>query len=134
RLFGLAMCTMKSVTEAIEDFRWARDNGCVGIMMPGHPETGDYDDPKWDPVWECAADLNLPLSFHTAIFKTAAEFRSSPRQKALNAAALADNPDRYMAMPRDIQDLASVFVLAGVLDRHPGLKIVASEGDSSWME
>jgi hypothetical protein len=39
-----------------------------------------------------------------------------------------------MAWPRDAQDLASLFALSGILERCPGLTIVSSEGDTSWME
>ena len=38
--------------------------GLRGVMMPGDPALEDYDSPIYDPFWETAVDLGLPLSFH----------------------------------------------------------------------
>ena len=53
-------------------------------MMPGEPATwsedgsGDYDDPMWDPFWQAAIDLGLPLGFHILTSRASA-FESRPR-------------------------------------------------------
>ena len=49
----------------LETLEEMRKLGFVGVMMPGEPGTEfDYDDPRFDPLWEAATDLDMPLSFH----------------------------------------------------------------------
>jgi len=64
RLFGCGQTAVRSPDETIEDFRKIKDLGLRGVMMPGHPQQEDYDSPIYDPVWQAAVDLELPLSFH----------------------------------------------------------------------
>ena len=64
RLFGLGQTSGCSVEQMIKDFQDCKKRGFVGMMMPGDPQHEDYDHPMYDPLWECAVDLNMPLSFH----------------------------------------------------------------------
>src|SRR5215510_8145772 len=48
----------------IRDLERIKALGLSGVMMPGNPAVADYDDPAYDPFWEAAIDLGLPLSFH----------------------------------------------------------------------
>ena len=68
RLVGVGQTALRSVEEGVDDLHRIRDLGLRGVMMPGFPacldEVGDYDDPVWDPFWEAAVGLRLPLSFH----------------------------------------------------------------------
>src|SRR5271169_2871788 len=67
RLIGLGQTALRSVEEGIADLQCIKDLGLRGVMMPGFAgchDDGDYDDRRWDPFWEAAVDLDLPLSFH----------------------------------------------------------------------
>ena len=69
RLLGCGQTALRSVDEGIADLQRIADLGLKGVMMPGEPATwsedgsGDYDDPMWDPFWQAAIDLGLPLVF-----------------------------------------------------------------------
>ena len=64
RLFGLGQTSGSSVEQMIQDFEDCKNKGFVGMMMPGEPQNEDYDHPMYDPLWERAVELNMPLSFH----------------------------------------------------------------------
>jgi len=64
RLLGVGQTAMRSVEDGIRDLQSIKALGLRGVMMPGNPALADYDDPMYDPFWEAAVDLRLPLSFH----------------------------------------------------------------------
>ena len=65
RLLGCGQTAMRSPEEGIADLHEIRALGLRGVMMPGMPGCDDdYDSPVWDPFWEAAIELGLPLSFH----------------------------------------------------------------------
>ena len=126
RLFGLAQTAVSSVDEAIEDFVAAKEAGMVGMMMTGNPQHEDYDHPDYDALWECAVDLDLPISFHILTSKDydAASALKSPRGHSANA---------FMNLVRGVQDIMGLFVFGGVFERHPDLHMVVAEADAGWV-
>lgn len=123
RLFGLAQTAVLSVDSAIEDFRRAKEMGFVGMMMPGHPVHEDYDHRDYDALWECAADLGLPICFHILTSREGSLF-SPVRGHSING---------FLRIIRAVQDVVGMMVLGGVFERHPKLKLVCAEGDAGWM-
>lgn len=126
RVFGLAQTSMNSVEQAIQDFRKAKEAGFVGVMMPGDPQHEDYDHPMYDPVWECAADLDLPLSFHILTS------RRGDMESAL-AATRGNKMNGFLNIIRSCQDIIGLFAFGGVFERFPGLKMVCAEADAGWV-
>ena len=59
-----------------------KDLGLRGVMMPGFPGEADYDDASYDPFWQAAIDLGLPLSFHILTVREA--LAQPPRGPKLN--------------------------------------------------
>jgi len=125
RLFGLGQTSCESVEQTIKDLEDCKKKGFVGIMMPGNPKEADYEHPMYDPLWECASELNLPLSFHILTSK------NSSVDEVLTARGSKVNG--FMNIIRGVQDVLGVFVLGGVFDRHPKLKFIAAEADAGWL-
>ncbi len=120
RLLGCGQTALRSVKEGIADIEAIKAAGLRGVMMPGSPGTDeDYDDPIWDPFWEAAVALGLPLSFHILTAKG-----SGWRGPRLNS---------FMSIIRSIQDIMGTLVFGGVFDRHPNLKVVCVEADAGWV-
>ena len=120
RLLGVGQTAMRTPEDGIVDIEKIRDVGLRGVMMPGVPGgDADYDDPVWDPFWEAAIDLGLPLSFH--ILTTRAEKTRGPRM------------NEFLSIVRGCQDIMGMLVLGGVFERHPKLKIVCVEADAGWV-
>jgi uncharacterized protein len=126
RLFGLAQTAVLSVDSAIEDFRRAKEMGMVGMMMPGEPAQGDYDQPEYDALWECATSLDMPICFHI-LTSRAGDLNS------VFATSRGHPLVGFMKIIRAVQDIIALMVMGGVFERHPKLKLVCAEGDAGWM-
>ncbi len=91
-------------------------------MMPGNPGEKDYDDPIYDPFWEAAVALELPLSWH--ILTTSGDNSlSKPRGPKING---------FLSIIRGCQDIMGMLVFSGVFERHPRLRVVCVEADAGW--
>src|SRR3989442_4939934 len=121
RLIGLGQTAMRSVEDGIEDLERIKGLGLRGVMMPGNPGVADYDDPMYDPFWQAAVGLGLPLSFHIL---TSQQDTFRARGPKINA---------FMSIIRGCQDIIGTFVLSGVFERHPELKIICVEADAGWV-
>ena len=120
RLLGIGQTAMRSVDDGLRDLQRIKALGLRGVMMPGNPAVADYDDPMYDPVWEAAVDLGLPLSFHIL---TSTNDSLKARGPKLNA---------FMSIIRGCQDIIGLFIFGGVFERHPRLKLVCVEADAGW--
>jgi uncharacterized protein len=121
RLFGIGQTALRNPTEGIGDLRKIKELGLRGVMLPGFPGEADYDDAIYDPFWQAAIDLALPLSFHIL---TVREGSGQPsRGPKLN---------QFLTVVRGCQDIIGTLVLSGVFERHPRLKVVCVEADAGW--
>jgi predicted TIM-barrel fold metal-dependent hydrolase len=121
RLFGCGTTILRSPEEGIADLRSAKALGLKTILMPGAPVGEDYDSPIWDPFWAEAVALNMPLSFHTIV---AGGLDKKVRGSKLN---------QIYTTIHAVHELLGLFVLTGIFERHPKLKIVCVEGDAGWL-
>ncbi len=121
RLLGMGQTAMRSVEEGITDLRKIKELGFRGVMMPGNPQVADYDDPIYDPFYEAAVGLKMPLSFHIL---TSSQDNFRARGPKLN---------NFLGIVRGCQDIMGLFVFGGVFERHPKLKVVCVEADAGWV-
>jgi uncharacterized protein len=119
RLFGCGQTAMRSPEEGIADLEAIKALGLRGVMMPGIPAQEDYDSPIYDPFYEAAIDLGLPLSFH--ILTGPSDRVRGPR---ING---------FLSIVRQCQDVMGTFVFGAVFERHPELKVVCVEADAGWV-
>ena len=132
RLFGLGQTAAVSVEQTVADLQEMKDLGFCGAMFPNDPATEfEYDDPRFDPVWEAAVALQLPISFHI--------LTSKKESKTIVDALMNNRENRGRSMAhfhhtliRANQDMISTFVWGRVFERHPKLKVVCAEADAGW--
>jgi predicted TIM-barrel fold metal-dependent hydrolase len=119
-LLGCGQTALRSPAEGVDDLHAIAAAGLRGVMMPGEPaDERDYDDPAWDPFWEAAVGLGLPLSFH--ILTTRGGHTRGPKM------------NRFLSVVRGCQDIIGMLVLGGVFERHPDLQVVCVEADAGWV-
>jgi predicted TIM-barrel fold metal-dependent hydrolase len=119
RLLGVGQTAMRSPGDGIAELEEIAALGLRGVMMPGHPAVEDYDSPVYDPFWEKAVELSLPLAFHILTTR-----ESRPRGPLMNG---------FLSIVRGCQDILGMLVLGGVFERHPGLRVVCVEADAGWV-
>jgi uncharacterized protein len=122
RLIGMGQTAIRTIKEGIADLEAIKAMGFKGVMMPGNPGEKDYDDPAFDPFWEAAIALEMPLSFH--ILTTSGDNTlSKPRGPKLNG---------FLSIIRGCQDIMGMLVFSGVFERFPKLRVVCVEADAGW--
>lgn len=128
RLFGVGQTALRSVSEGVEDLCRIKEMGFVGVLLPGDPDIeGDWHSPVFDPLWEAAQALDLPVSFHTL-----ASGRNRQAGTSLLMGSKTQSVDFGLAMLRANQDVIASFVLGGVFERFPDLKLVCVEAGAGW--
>ena len=100
--------------------------GARAGFIPGFP-VRPYHDSYYDPLYARAAEVNVPLTFHRTFGgkPSEADYDELIEQKISTAGTVyrffsAVRPFTYMAM-------------AGVFDRHPGLKFIGAEVNCGWL-
>ncbi len=122
RFAGLALISLLEVEEGVKELERCAGRGLKGAMiMASPPEPGDYSDPKYDPFWAAAQQLNMPLSLHTST--------GHGRESRYNV----NRYMRAMTLPHETQRTLVTLIFSGVLERFPGLKIVSAENDIGWI-
>jgi predicted TIM-barrel fold metal-dependent hydrolase len=131
RIIGLGQSALRSVDEGIADLASVKALGLRGVMMPGVAgchDDGDYDDPRWDPLWQAAVDLGLPLSFHILTSGSDVLGGTGFRGPKING---------FMGIIRGCQDIIGTLIYGGVFERFPALQVVCVEADAGraphWM-
>jgi len=125
RLFGLGQTAIRSVPETVRDFERFKEMGFKGVMMPCEPATEfDYDDPRFDPLWQASTDLNLPISFHV--------LTSSRDKNIFGGASRGPQIASWSGVIRTCQDIIGMFIYGKVFERNPGLRLVCVEADAGW--
>jgi predicted TIM-barrel fold metal-dependent hydrolase len=56
----------KTPAAVADELDWARNNGACGVFMRGLECERALGDPYFYPLWQCAADFDLPVCIHSA--------------------------------------------------------------------
>lgn len=123
RLVGLAHIPLWDIDAAINEVRWAADNGLRAINFPSaRPQWSQYNEPHWDPFWAAVEETELVLATHAGA-------ANDPAVRAVAGTPLllieAGGAYNRRAVGR--------MILGGVFERFPGLKLVMTEQPGVWM-
>jgi predicted TIM-barrel fold metal-dependent hydrolase len=136
RLIGSALIALHDVGGAVRELERCHKKGLRAAMISAAaPDDRPYSSRDYDPFWQTAAELQMPLSLHiiTARGQSAgvitADIAARTEKDALGMIYLS----RYMFYPADIQVSLFTLVMGGVLERFPKLRIVSAESDIGWL-
>ena len=119
RLLGCGQTAMRTPEEGVADLHAIKAAGLRGVMMPNVPGLDDYDSEIYNPVWEAAIELALPLSFHIV----------PARDPNLRGSRL----NGFLSIIRQNQDIIGTMIFGGVFERFPKLRVVCVEADAGWV-
>lgn len=115
RLHGLGLIPLQHPGLAVELLDHSLDQGLRGVEISSHAPGHELSDPAYEPLWSRAEETGALLLLHP--FGCTLDERldqwylsNTVGQPAENAVAL------------------SHLIFSGVLDRHPGLKLIAAHG------
>ncbi|HEV2301760.1 MAG TPA: amidohydrolase family protein [Stellaceae bacterium] len=128
RYAGLASVPNHDTEAAVGEIeRVARRGAVRGLEIARQHDMKALWDPWWEPVWAAVAASGLPLHFHT-IGGPGRDF-TKLTGKVLLAARAASITSFQMHMA----DVLMSIIFAGVLERHPRMKLVIGEAGTGWI-
>ncbi|MBW2496053.1 MAG: amidohydrolase [Deltaproteobacteria bacterium] len=122
RLIGVGMAAIPTPEEGVRELEEIARQGFKSVMLCGDPAFEDYDHPSYDPVWEAAIDLGLPISFHILTGR-----------ESYGMEVRGPKVIQQIVTVRGNQNIIMMMVLGGVFARHPDLKVVMVENDAGWL-
>lgn len=125
RLIGIPMISLYNLKNAVKELERCKKAGMVGCLIwqvpPEHlPFSSDY----YDPFWQAAGELNMPVNLHILTGFNYSRFE----RKGLDTYKTAVN-DKVNDAANTLFDL----VFTGVLSRFPKLKLVYVENECAWL-
>ena len=125
RRAGMAQILLHDVDEAVAEVRWAKDAGLFGgILLPGiQPDSGlpPFIAPDYEPIWAVCEELDMPMNHHSA--NAGPDYGPYAATMAMWLVEAGFFSHRALWM----------LIFAGVFERHPGLKLVLTEGGADWV-
>lgn len=120
RYWGLAMVGFnEGIDVAVEEVERAKKNGLRGLNIPMIPKDDlRYDAEYFEKFWDAAERNKMPLAIH---INTGPGHRDASGQ-------LPYGVSKFDPM-KDLGD----FIVSGVLERHPNLKVIFSETGAGWL-
>ena len=129
RLKAVSVINIDDVQEGVEEIERCAKLGFVGATIPEYVAARSYRSPEYEPLWACAQDLNIPLTFHisTARVKAGRGWDRDLRDPFDFANFLLHNADFWVRVS------LTEAILSGVFERYPKLRIGVAEHELNWI-
>ncbi|MFI0187053.1 amidohydrolase family protein [Streptomyces sp. NPDC017082] len=115
RLRGLGLVPLQHPQQAVRALDHALAQGLAGVEISSHAPGRELSDPAYEPLWARAEESGALLFVHPF------------------GCTLDERLDRWylsntVGQPTENAVALSHLIFSGVLDRHPGLKVIAAHG------
>ncbi|MCL3998574.1 amidohydrolase family protein [Streptomyces lavenduligriseus] len=115
RLRGLGLVPLQHPGRAVRALDHALEQGLAGVEISSHAPGRDLSDPDYEPFWSRARETGALVFLHPF------------------GCTLDERLDRWylsnsVGQPVENAVALSHLIFSGVLDRHPGLKLIAAHG------
>jgi predicted TIM-barrel fold metal-dependent hydrolase len=122
------------VDAAVAEIHRCREIGHRAILFTSAPQDFGMPligDPHWNPIWNAAQEVDLPISLHIG----SGDFQDqlmNPERFAAHGIAPSTVSGSMSILLANAIELMDV-VMSGILPRNPGLRIVSVEGGIGWL-
>lgn len=129
RYVPTATIPLLSVESAVAELERVAAMGYKAAYFSVAPPIGapDWNSDVWEPVWATLEDTALVLGYHIGTEPHDASGFPGGYFRGPGGALL-----NYMETTYGGQRAVSKMIASGVFDRHPGLKVIVSEGGATW--
>ncbi|MGE0879110.1 MAG: amidohydrolase family protein [Acidimicrobiia bacterium] len=129
RFVCTASIPLVSAEDAAAEVRRASNEGFLVSFMPVRPPMfkDDWQHESWDPLWEAYAETGMVVGFHIGTEPHGPTDRTGVYYRGRGGAVL-----NYVETTYGGQRAVSKLIAAGVLDRHPSIRVLVSEGGATW--
>ena len=124
RLRGLGLISLYDPKQGAEDLEDCAKKGLAGgLIWASPPDELPFYSKVYDSFWTAAQELRMPLSLHEfAGFERI--YWESTAEKRTVANAVASH---------EVETTFATFILSGILERFPRLKIISAELNCGWL-
>jgi uncharacterized protein len=133
RLLPITSTPFWDVDAAVKEVRRCAAKGHKGILFTGEPQSFGQPllgDPHWNPLWEVAVELDLPVSFHIGSGNMEMGLLQSKMAAYGKMAAFTElSVDIFLRNGTQMIDL----IMSGVLARYPKIKFISVESGIGWI-
>jgi predicted TIM-barrel fold metal-dependent hydrolase len=119
RFIGVGLIPVQNVEDALSEVEHIISLGLHGVNIPQSRPEVRYNDERYEPLWTAIERSGLPLTIHAGL-----------GMDHRGPGAVGANVTRNLSSFRNTFPL---FVFSGILDRHPGLRLVLTEGGIGWL-
>lgn len=122
------------VDAAVKEIHRARDLGHRAILFTSAPQDFGMPfigDPHWNPIWQAAQDVDLPISLHIGSGDFQDQITNPARFAAhgIGPSTVSGSMSILLANAIQLMDV----VMSGILPRNPGLRLVSVESGIGWI-
>ena len=132
RLVGHAILPLYDPAKALAEFERIASKGVKSLSVPGRPQLVEgclaLIHPDLDPLWSSVEEHGAPINIHLGQTRTG----GATSQMLLDP--LPGQAEAYIAAaPLSCFEFLGEIIWGGLLERHPTLKVVSSEGGIGWL-
>ncbi len=129
RLVGIAAISVYDIDAAVKELERCAKAGMSGsiIWQAPHPDLPFHSN-HYDRFWAASQDLRMPVSLHILTGHGYHKKKDYYDNKGVESYRASVN-----LKLKEITDALFELLFYGVLDRHPGLKLVSVENEISWL-
>jgi predicted TIM-barrel fold metal-dependent hydrolase len=132
RLVTAGQVSTLDIGDAVAELERIAEMGYRAVYLPvaPHPVQKDYNRDEWEPFWTALERTGLVLAFHIGTDPV-------DLSKGSQAGVVYRGPGgavlNYTETTFGGQRAVMKLVASGALDRHPGIKVLVSEGGATWV-
>ena len=119
RLYGVGMLNYWDPARTKDELQKLKALDYRGAVMPSLPPRVYYNSRAMEPMWDAIEEAGLPVSFHVG--------------ETFDARGLGGLATTIVVAFQPFRRLWSLLTFSGILERHPGLRVVFTEGGIAWV-
>jgi len=141
RLVGVGILPLTDdLVDVIDEMQYCAKVGLKTVLLQGFPGGKSYPSAEDDRFWAAALDLNMPVSIHVDLERSGV--RAGPLFKYPNEPDevmkklthdLVDQVGRFGPVRGNGSIAAVQWVLSGLFDRYPKLRVFFAENQIGWI-
>lgn len=142
RLIGMGILPLtKNVEDTIAEMEHCAKMGLKGVLLQGFPNGRPHPSEEDDRFWAAALDLNMPVTVHVDLDRSGERegplFKFPQEPEGLTAkigrTGLVEQVARFGPVRGSGSVAAAQWVLSGLFDRFPSLRIFFAENQIGWI-
>ncbi|MDA0798610.1 MAG: amidohydrolase family protein [Chloroflexi bacterium] len=127
-VYPIGLISTYDIDNAIKELEWCHHEGFPGAMVWQVPPEGlSFLSNHYDPLWDAAQQLEMPISVHILTgFNYSADRSLVPND-------IEASRNSVNTKTAEVANTVFDFIFSGTLERFPRLKFVIVEGEIGWL-